>query len=194
MIKIRNSVPERKKAATRYHFTRILILRIFYIVKWAGQRQSAINNLYLNIVFIQMKFICSLHHRINFFFSLRAFFYCHFVVDHFMLSFDFFSRVSLYTRPNPTLLVIRWLISFCFVLNSIESLWFGSQWANVWLRARTRTTILLSLLCIANVMYLFQRGERIVRSIWKRAARIMLPKRKEENNELKPHIITNINT
>lgn len=52
-------------------FTRILILNLFIsILKQSSPtKQSTINNLYLNIVFIQMKFIC----------SLPSDFYCHFV-------------------------------------------------------------------------------------------------------------------
>lgn len=162
----------------------------------------AIDNLYLNIVLIQMRFIlrARAHSLCVSWYVLLSDFYCHFVVDHFnMLSFDFFS--------SPL---------HCHRISVIRCCWFQLNLAVI----RFSMSVVIVCVCNASIFFFFFFHLSLVYSSGiapfnigcvpfsdsyhrkscnriqigsKQSYHKMLPKRKEENNELKPHIIT-INT
>lgn len=194
-----NKKNQQQHSVTRYNFTRILILNFLYI----QSSPMAIDNLYLNIVLIQMRFICAC--AIALILSVSLGMYCY--------------RIFIVILSWITLICFR-SISFlllCHRIFVIRCCWFQLNLAVI----RFSMSVLIVCMCVQREYFLFsffhlslvysfgiapfnigcvpfsdsyhrKSCNRI--QIWsKHSYHKMLPKRKEETNELKPHIIT-INT
>lgn len=164
----------------------------------------AIDNLYLNIVLIQMRFICGCALALILSVSLGMYCYRIFIV--------ILSWITLICFRSISFLLLSIAIAFLWFaaadFNWI-SLWFGSQWARCNCVCVCNASIFffffhLSLVysfgiapfnigCVPFSDSYHRKSCNRIQIGSKHSYHKILPKRKEENNELKPHIIT-INT